>query len=187
MRSFQVTIPKNTGCIKDSRSPPLPKPPKVSHSSLKIAGFGTFRGFFQKFVKKPSHDSSSPFLFTLPRCSQSWVCSPLVQEWQAQKSRRHSLAKILSDARHFVPWHGTSANLNIAKSKAELESRKALAQQVETNLQVVTDNYAQEMVGNQASKPSNDSKRWPEKSRPPPLEISVRWEKTSVSWKTRPT
>ena len=44
-----------------------------------------------------------------------------------------------------------SANLNIAKSKAELESRKALAQQVETNLQVVTDNYAQEMVGNQAS------------------------------------
>lgn len=45
---------------------------------------------------------------------------------------------------------GQSANLNIAKSKAELESRKALAQQVETNLKVVTDNYAQEMVGNQA-------------------------------------
>jgi len=60
--------------------------------------------------------------------------------------------KYLSDARHFrAVGMGQSANLNIAKSKAELESRKALAQQVETNLKVVTDNYAQEMVGNQAS------------------------------------
>ena len=60
--------------------------------------------------------------------------------------------KYLSDARHFrAVGMGQSANLNIAKSKAELESRKALAQQVQTNLKVVTDNYAQEMVGNQAS------------------------------------
>ncbi|MDG1674123.1 MAG: hypothetical protein P8H88_01630 [Flavobacteriales bacterium] len=60
--------------------------------------------------------------------------------------------KYMSDARHFrAVGMGQSANLNIAKSKAELESKKALAQQVQTNLKVVTDNYAQEMVGNQAS------------------------------------
>ena len=63
-----------------------------------------------------------------------------------------SSKKYMSDARHFrAVGMGQSANLNIAKSKAELESRKALAQQVQTNLKVVTDNYAQEMVGNQAS------------------------------------
>lgn len=60
--------------------------------------------------------------------------------------------KYMSDARHFrAVGMGQSNNLNVAKSKAELESRKALAQQVQTNLKVVTDNYAQEMVGNQAS------------------------------------
>jgi septal ring factor EnvC (AmiA/AmiB activator) len=60
--------------------------------------------------------------------------------------------KYMSDARYFrAVGMGQSGNLNIAKSKAELESRKALAQQVETNLKVVTDNYAQEMVGNQAA------------------------------------
>jgi len=63
-----------------------------------------------------------------------------------------SSKKYMSDARHFrAVGMGQSANLNIAKSKAELESRKALAQQVQTNLKVVSDNYAQEMVGNQAS------------------------------------
>ena len=60
--------------------------------------------------------------------------------------------KYLSDARHFrAVGMGQSANMNIAKSKAELESRKALAQQVQTNLKVVADNYAQEMVGHQAA------------------------------------
>ena len=60
--------------------------------------------------------------------------------------------KYLSDAKHFrAVGMGQSANLNIAKSKADLESRKSLAQQVETNLKVVTDNYASELVGNQAS------------------------------------
>lgn len=60
--------------------------------------------------------------------------------------------KYLSDARHFrAVGMGQSANLSIAKSKAELESRKALAQQVQTNLKVVSDNYAQELVGHQAS------------------------------------
>lgn len=60
--------------------------------------------------------------------------------------------KYLSDARHFrAVGMGQSANLNIAKNKAELESRKALAQQVQTNLKVVSDSYAQEMVGNQAA------------------------------------
>ena len=60
--------------------------------------------------------------------------------------------KYLSDARHFrAVGMGQSANLSIAKSKAELESKKSLAQQVETNLKVVSDNYAQELVGNQAS------------------------------------
>ena len=46
---------------------------------------------------------------------------------------------------------GQSANLNIAKNKAELEARRALAQQVETNLKVVSETYANEMVGNQAA------------------------------------
>lgn len=60
--------------------------------------------------------------------------------------------KYFSDARHFrAVGMGQSANLSIAKSKAELESRKALAQQVQTNLKVVSDNYAQELVGHQAS------------------------------------
>jgi len=60
--------------------------------------------------------------------------------------------KYMSDARYFrAVGMGQSTNLNIAKNKAELESRKALAQQVQTNLKVVTDNYAQEMVGNQAA------------------------------------
>ena len=49
-----------------------------------------------------------------------------------------------------VALHGPK-NLSIAKSKAELESKKSLAQQVQTNLKVVADNYAQELVGNQAS------------------------------------
>ena len=60
--------------------------------------------------------------------------------------------KYMSDARHFRSvGMGQSANMSIAKSKAELESKKALAQQVQTNLKVVSDNYAQELVGNQAA------------------------------------
>ncbi|MDA0729035.1 MAG: hypothetical protein O3B70_00195 [Bacteroidetes bacterium] len=60
--------------------------------------------------------------------------------------------KYLSDAKHFrAVGMGQSANLNIAKSKADLEAKKALAQQVQTNLKVVTDNYASELVGNQAA------------------------------------
>ena len=58
----------------------------------------------------------------------------------------------MSDARHFRGvGMGQSANLNIAKSKAELESRKSIAQQVRTNLKVVSDAYSSELVGNQAS------------------------------------
>ena len=58
----------------------------------------------------------------------------------------------MSDARHFRSvGMGQSANMSIAKSKAELESKKALAQQVQTNLKVVSDSYAQELVGNQAA------------------------------------
>jgi hypothetical protein len=60
--------------------------------------------------------------------------------------------KYLSDAKHFrAVGMGQSSNLNIAKSKADIEAKKALAQQVQTNLKVVTDNYASELVGNQAS------------------------------------
>lgn len=60
--------------------------------------------------------------------------------------------KYLSDAKHFrAVGMGQSTNLNIAKSKADIEAKKALAQQVQTNLKVVTDNYASELVGNQAS------------------------------------
>jgi hypothetical protein len=60
--------------------------------------------------------------------------------------------KYMSDARHFRGvGMGQSANLNIAKSKAELESRKSIAQQVRTNLKVVSDAYSSELVGNQAS------------------------------------
>ena len=42
---------------------------------------------------------------------------------------------------------GQSANLSVAKSKAELEARKSMAQQVRSNLQVVSDNYASEVTG----------------------------------------
>tara|TARA_B000000565_G_C23760601_1_gene368268 strand:- start:712 stop:1332 length:621 start_codon:yes stop_codon:yes gene_type:complete len=60
--------------------------------------------------------------------------------------------KYMSDARHFRGvGMGQSANLNIAKSKAELESRKSIAQQVRTNLKVVSDAYSSELVGTQAS------------------------------------
>ena len=54
----------------------------------------------------------------------------------------------MSDTRYFRGvGMGQSANLNIAKSKAELESRKVIAQQVRTNLKVVSDAYASEPVG----------------------------------------
>ena len=56
--------------------------------------------------------------------------------------------KYMSDARHFrAVGMGQSANLSVAKSKAELEARKSMAQQVRSNLQVVSDNYASEVTG----------------------------------------
>lgn len=56
--------------------------------------------------------------------------------------------KYLSDARHFrAVGMGQSTNLSVAKSKAELEARKSMAQQVRTNLQVVSDNYVSEVAG----------------------------------------
>ena len=56
--------------------------------------------------------------------------------------------KYMSDARHFrAVGMGQSANLSIAKSKAELEARKSMAQQVRSNLHVVSDNYASEVTG----------------------------------------
>ena len=62
-----------------------------------------------------------------------------------------SSKKHQSDARHFrAVGMGQSANLNIAKSKSELEAKKSLAQQVQTNLKVVSDAYAQELTGHQA-------------------------------------
>ena len=60
--------------------------------------------------------------------------------------------RYMSDARHFrAVGMGKSTNLNIAKNKAQLEAKKTLAQQVQTNLKVVSDAYAQELVGNQAA------------------------------------
>lgn len=60
--------------------------------------------------------------------------------------------KYMSDARHFRGvGMGQSANLNIAKSKAELESRKVMAQQVRTTLQVVSDAYSSEINSGQAA------------------------------------
>ena len=58
----------------------------------------------------------------------------------------------MSDTRHFRGvGMGQSANLNIAKSKAELESRKVMAQQVRTTLQVVSDAYSSEINSGQAA------------------------------------
>ena len=60
--------------------------------------------------------------------------------------------KYMSDTRHFRGvGMGQSANLNIAKSKAELESRKVMAQQVRTTLQVVSDAYSSEINSGQAA------------------------------------
>lgn len=60
--------------------------------------------------------------------------------------------KYMSDARHFRGvGMGQSNNLNIAKSKAELESRKVMAQQVRTTLQVVSDAYSSEINSGKAA------------------------------------
>ena len=60
--------------------------------------------------------------------------------------------KYMSDARHFrAVGMAQSTNLSIAKNKAQLEAKRSLSQQVQTNLKVVSDAYAQEMVGNQAA------------------------------------
>lgn len=54
----------------------------------------------------------------------------------------------LSNARYFkATGKGVSNNENVSTSKANLEAHKALAQMVSTSIQVVTDNYMQEVQG----------------------------------------
>ena len=78
-----------------------------------------------------------------------WSCS---SPEGTQVKMPFSGKKYMSDARHFRGvGMGQSANLNIAKSKAELESRKVMAQQVRTTLQVVSDAYSSEINSGQAA------------------------------------
>ena len=54
----------------------------------------------------------------------------------------------LSNARYFkATGKGISHNDNVATSKADMEAHKALAQQVSTSIQVVADNYIQDIQG----------------------------------------
>ena len=54
----------------------------------------------------------------------------------------------MSNARYFkATGKGVSQNENVSKSKADMEAHKALAQQVSTSIQVVADNYMQDVQG----------------------------------------
>ena len=54
----------------------------------------------------------------------------------------------LSNARYFkATGKGISHNDHVATSKADMEAHKALAQQVSTSIQVVADNYMQDVQG----------------------------------------
>jgi len=54
----------------------------------------------------------------------------------------------MSNARYFkATGKGVSHNENVSKSKAEMEAHKTLAQQVSTSIQVVADNYMQDIQG----------------------------------------
>ena len=56
--------------------------------------------------------------------------------------------KYTSNARYFrAVGNGMSTRETVASSKAEIEAHKDLAQQVVTTIQVVTDNYAQDVQG----------------------------------------
>ena len=56
--------------------------------------------------------------------------------------------KYTSNARYFrAVGKGMSSNDNIASSKAEVEAHKYLAQQVTTNIKVVSDAYVQDVQG----------------------------------------
>ena len=134
----------------------LPNVVEVSHIRHKnLIQVGTVRAFLGEIsnMQQPSFSISRigaglPALFLgvivlLSSCSNTAG---------TQVKTPFSAKKYMSDARHFRGvGMGQSANLNIAKSKAELESRKSIAQQVRTNLEVVSDAYSSELVGAQAS------------------------------------
>jgi hypothetical protein len=63
-----------------------------------------------------------------------------------------SSSKYESDKRHFrAVGQGSSKDENIAKSKADLQAKKELAQQVQTRLKVVTDQYLSETEVDESS------------------------------------
>lgn len=126
--------------------------PKFPTALQKVVGFGTIPVYLMEIDLKISamilriHSLALASVFALLSLT---ACTNMSGN---KVKTPFSGNKYLSDARHFrAVGMGQSANLNIAKSKAQLESRKALAQQVQTNLKVVSDNYAQELVGNQAA------------------------------------
>ena len=107
---------------------------------LSVAKFPTCSN--HSFPRAPERVPRSPFGHRLPL---------LVLQQRRHTGENPFWEKV--HVRHAaLPWCGHGgANLNIAKSKAELESRKVIAQQVRTNLKVVSDAYASELVGTQAS------------------------------------
>ncbi|MFT4679289.1 MAG: hypothetical protein ACI9RU_002186 [Litorivivens sp.] len=63
-----------------------------------------------------------------------------------------SSSKYDSDKRHFrAVGQGASKDENIAKNKADLQAKKELAQQVQTRLKIVTDQYLSETQVDEAS------------------------------------
>ncbi len=63
-----------------------------------------------------------------------------------------SSSKYESDKRHFrAVGQGDSMDENIAKNKADLQAKKELAQQVQTRLKVVTDQYLSETEVDESS------------------------------------
>ena len=94
--------------------------------------------------------------------------------------------RYMSDARHFRAVGIQSSNLSIYKNKAQLEAKRTLAQQVQTNLKVVSDAYAQELVGNQAAEAIE---RFETLAREvtTPLVTCALWVKTFVNLRTKRT
>ena len=159
IRSFKDTAFKNTpsGTLRVSKwFAFLPNNGEVSHINHKnLIQVGTVHALYveisimqQPFLSLARLGGAFPavllgIVVLLSSCSNSAG---------TQVKTPFSGKKYMSDARYFRGvGMGQSANLNIAKSKAELESRKVIAQQVRTNLKVVSDAYASELVGAQAS------------------------------------
>jgi hypothetical protein len=136
--------------------PTLVNPPQCfssfPHQCKKLREFGTIHETMSEIPTMQHHFTFKHVLRSLSIVlflGLLWGCS---SPEGTQVKMPFSGKKYMSDARHFRGvGMGQSNNLNIAKSKAELESRKVMAQQVRTTLQVVSDAYSSEINSGQAA------------------------------------